>query len=355
MKSSLLAGAAGEGTAAVHRLRAALWPITQTSVAAALAWYLTHDLLHHKQPFFAPISAVVCMSASNVLRARRATQMMVGVALGIAVGGGADGFFGPGQFGIGVAVFAALTVAMLVGRGAIGQGLMFANQTAVSALLVLVFSHTGIVVTERLFDSLIGGGLALVFALLLFPADPERLLSDARAAVLAAAHQTLLQTAEILENSDASTPAWLRTISDHLHQEVGALIEARSTAEVAARRAPRRWASRGLIREIDAQSAQLGLFASCVLHLARSVTRPRGREAAPALKAAVAELTHATGLADADPAAAAAHLAAARRYAAELQAGARDRAEVVVADVVSGCADDLQQVIDRPVTAPETP
>lgn len=348
MKTSLLGGAAGEGSAAVHRLRTVLWPITQTSVAAALAWYVTHDLLHHQQPFFAPISAVVCMSASNVLRARRATQMMVGVALGIAVGGGAEGFFGAGRIGIGVAVFGALSVAVLVGRGAMGQGLMFANQTAVSALLVVVFSHTGIVVTERLFDSLIGGGLALVFALVLFPADPKRLLGDARAAVLAAARETLVQTGEILKNADMPGPDWTKTVSDNLHQQVGALIEARSTAEVAVRRAPRRWASRGLIREIDAQSAQLGLFASCVLHLARSVTRPLGREAAPALQAAVAELTLATGLADSDPAAADAHLLAARRYATDLQAGARDRIEVVVAEVVSGCADDLQQVIDEP-------
>ncbi|AYE95455.1 aromatic acid exporter family protein [Mycobacterium paragordonae] len=347
MKTSLLAGAAGEGTAAVHRLRAALWPIAQTSVAAALAWHLTHDLLRHQQPFFAPISAVVCMSASNVLRARRATQMMVGVALGIAVGGGTVGFLGAGPIAIGVAVCIALSVAILVGRGAIGQGLMFVNQTAVSSILVLVFSHTGIVVTERLFDSLIGGGLALVFALVLFPADPKRLLSDARAAVLAAAHETLVQTAGILEDADTRSPDWLRTVSDHLHQEVGALIEARSTAEVAVRRAPRRWASRGTIRDIDAQSAQLGLFASCVLHLARSVTRPLGRAVAPSLRAAVSELALATGLADADPTAAAAHLAAARRHATVLQSGARDHAEVVVADVVSGCADDLQQVIQR--------
>lgn len=348
MKTSLLAGMAGEGTAAVQRLRTALWPITQTSVAAALAWYLTHDLLHHQQPFFAPISAVVCMSASNVLRARRATQMMVGVALGIAVGGGTEGFVGAGPVAIGVAVMIALSVAMLVGRGAIGQGLMFVNQTAVSAILVLVFSRTGIVVTERLFDSLIGGGLALVFALVLFPADPEKLLTDARAGVLAAAHETLVQTAGILDDAATRHPDWPASVSDHLHQEIGALIEARSTAEVVARRAPRRWAARGTIRDIDAQSAQLGLFASSVLHLARMVHRPLGRAAAPALQAAVAELTWATGLADVDYAAASAHLAAARRHAAELQSQARDRTEVVVADVVSGCADDLQQVIERP-------
>lgn len=348
MSTSLLASAADEGTAAVHRVRAALWPITQTSVAAALAWYLTHDVLGHKQPFFAPISAVVCMSASNVLRARRATQMMVGVALGIAVGGGVEGFFGGGRIAMGVAVFVALGVAVLIGRGAIGQGLMFVNQTAVSAILVLVFSHTGIVVTERLFDSLIGGGLALLFAIVLFPADPRRLLSEARAGVLEAAHDTLVETAYLLEDTDNRIPEWPKAVADRLHEQVGALIEARSTADVLVRRAPRRWASRGAIRVIDAQSVQLSLFAACVLHLARSCTRPLDGAVTPTLQAAVAELTQATGLAASDAAASAAHIETARRHAAKLQSTARDRSQVVLADVVSGCVDDLQTVIDCP-------
>lgn len=350
MTTSLLAGAASEGTEAVHRLRAALWPIIQTSVAAGLAWYLTHGLLHHQQPFFAPISAVVCMSASNVLRARRATQMMVGVALGIAVGGAVEILLGGGRTAIGVAVFFALGVAVLTGRGAIGQGPMFVNQTAVSAILVLVFSHTGVVVAERLFDSLIGGGLALVFALLLFPADPRRLLSDARAAVLDAAHDTLVQTAGMLDGADGSarSPEWPKTVADRLHEQVGALIEARSTADVVVRRAPRRWSSRTAIRAIDAQSVQLGLFSGCVLHLARSSTRPLDAKILPTLKPAVAELTLATGLAESDPAAARTHIAAARSHAEQLQCAARGRAEVVLADVVSGCIDDLQAVIDCP-------
>ena len=53
---------------ALRRLRGRAWAILQTSVAAELAWFITHDVLGHSQPFFAPIAAVVCLSASAVLR-----------------------------------------------------------------------------------------------------------------------------------------------------------------------------------------------------------------------------------------------------------------------------------------------
>ena len=60
--------------------------LSQTSVAAGLSWYIAHDLLGHPQPFFAPIAAAVSLSISNVLRAQRAIQMMIGVTLGIGMG-----------------------------------------------------------------------------------------------------------------------------------------------------------------------------------------------------------------------------------------------------------------------------
>jgi uncharacterized membrane protein YgaE (UPF0421/DUF939 family) len=352
MSTSLVTRAADEGLAAVLRLRAALWPIIQTSVAAGLAWYLTNDVLHHRQPFFAPISAVVCMSASNVLRARRAAQMMTGVALGIVLGGWVQAVLGTEPAAIAVAVFIALCVAVLVARGFIGQGLMFVNQTAVSAILVLVFAHGGLVVTERLFDALVGGGLALAFSMLLFPADPVAILCTARGGLLTAVHDVLAQMANIVSDPASAPPDWPMPIVDRLHQQLGTLIEVRETADLIARRAPRRWTSRDKIRDIDQQAARLGLLVSSVLHLARSVTRPVGAELSRPLRAVVAEAAAGTALADPDPVGAAAHAAAARRHASALQAAARDRADVVLADVALACVDDLQRVIELPSRQP---
>jgi hypothetical protein len=54
----------------------------------------------------------------------------------------------------------------------------------------------------------------------------------------------------------------------------------------------------------------------------------------------------ATALADSDPVAAREHTAAAHRLAEALHSVARDRREVVLADDVQACIDDLQRVIE---------
>ncbi|OOK65016.1 hypothetical protein BZL30_8831 [Mycobacterium kansasii] len=56
-------------------------------------------------------------------------------------------------------------------------------------------------------------------------------------------------------------------------------------------------------------------------------------------------------VADDEPAAASAHATAARDRAWELEAGARDKNQVVLADIVCVCADDLQELIDLPSPA----
>lgn len=338
--------------AAIHRLRTAVWPITQTSVAAGLAWYLTHDVLHHRQPFFAPISAVVCMSATNVLRSRRAAQMMVGVALGIVVGTGVHDVLGSVTIAMGVAVFLALCVAVLIGRGFIAQGMMFVNQTAVSAVLVLAFNPAGEVMGERLFDAVIGGGLALIFAVLLFPANPVVMLRNARAAVLAALHDTLIDIGEVADDPARAAPEWPLSAFERLHSQLGGLIEARETARLVVRLTPRWWGARDTIRHVDQQSARLSMLVSGVLHVARAVTWRLDGHLPQPLHLALADLAAGTAQADADPAAAKEHAAAARGRALKLEADARDRSQVVLADIVYACAEDLQRVIELPARKP---
>lgn len=218
MSASLLVRTACGGRAVAQRLRTVLWPITQTSVVAGLAWYLTHDVFNHPQAFFAPISAVVCMSATNVLRARRAQQMIVGVALGIVLGAGVHALLGSGPIAMGVVVFIALSVAVLCARGLVAQGLMFINQAAVSAVLVLVFASNGSVVFERLFDALVGGGLAIVFSILLFPPDPVVMLCSARADVLAAVRDILAELVNTVSDPTSAPPDWPMAAADRLHR-----------------------------------------------------------------------------------------------------------------------------------------
>ena len=62
----------------VARVRNKSWHIGQCAVAAALAWYLAHDVVGHPQPFFAPIVAVVCLGTSYGQRLRKVFEVAVG-------------------------------------------------------------------------------------------------------------------------------------------------------------------------------------------------------------------------------------------------------------------------------------
>jgi uncharacterized membrane protein YgaE (UPF0421/DUF939 family) len=278
------------GPDATRRLRIAAWAIAQTAVAAGLAWYLTHDLLGHVQPFFAPIAAAVCLWATNVVRAELAVEMMIGVAVGIVLGTGVHAVLGTGPIAMAAAVLLSLAVAMLIGQGFTVQRPMFVNQTVISAILILAFPQPGFGV-ERLFDALIGGGLAVVFSILIFPKNPLTVLRDARGSVLSALRGILDQIGYLTDESTPAAPGWTLTAADRLHRQLARLIEARGTAKQLARAAPLRWPLRSAMRTADRQAARLALLASSVLHLAGTLTAAShlGPLAEP-LRAAISDL-----------------------------------------------------------------
>jgi uncharacterized membrane protein YgaE (UPF0421/DUF939 family) len=342
-----LSWAARNGRAGVERLRGMAFTLLQTSVTSGLAWYIANDALHHRQPFFAPIAAAVCLSISNVLRAQRAVQMMIGVTLGIGIGTAVVGLFGTGPVSVGADVLIALSIAVLIGRGFIGQGMMFANQTVVSSILVLALYRTG-VGYERISDALIGGFLAILVAVLLFPADPLKVLRRARIGVLDVLHGVLCRTADFAAGRKQVPSHWPLSAVDRVHEQLGGLIQARSTARQVVRISPRRWRLRDTVQGAEHQAVHVALFAGSVLQLARGV--------APALDGCnwlpqpvhpvLEELVAGTLLADADPVAATEHAGEAQRLASKLHSVARGKREVVLADVVQACIDDLQRVIE---------
>jgi uncharacterized membrane protein YgaE (UPF0421/DUF939 family) len=207
------------------RVRRALWPIAQTAVAAGLAYFIAHSLVGHVQPFSAPISATVSMSTTTDLRAQRAIQLGAGVLLGIAIGAGVAALLGTGPAALGVAVFVALCVALAIGRGFIAQGALFFNQAAVAAILILTV-HTSAEGIGRLIDALVGGGVALVFSLLLFPADPNSALRRASQSVFAACERELRWLDEFLVRPAAGGQGWLLSAGRRIGQAVDELDRA---------------------------------------------------------------------------------------------------------------------------------
>lgn len=227
----------------------------QTSVAAGIAWYLTHDLLGHTQPFFAPIAAAVSLSASNVLRSQRALQLIIGVALGIGIGVGVA-TVAEGPVAIGVAVLIAMCAALAVGSGLFGHGLMFINQTAASAILIIALHRNGSG-SERLVDALIGGGVVLVISLLVFPAAPLRMISREARNLGLALREALDRLEEQATRRQPAEPGWVLDASRRIHGGIAQLVQARSTARNIVRIALLRWHRGASVAAATERAAQL--------------------------------------------------------------------------------------------------
>ena len=331
--------------AGLTRLTRVWLTLLETAITAGVAWFLAHDVLHHPQPFFAPVAAALALSTSNILRLQRAVQMMLGVSLGIGVGSLVQAALGPGAVSIAAAALLAYGIAVFIGEGYLGRGMMFANQTAVSAILVLALYRSG-VSGERLFDALLGGALAIVVAVLVLPANPVHVLWVARADVLGALHGVLSRTAEIAAGHQPAPQDWPLPAVVEVHGHLASLLEARASARRLVRFAPRRRYQRDSVGAAQEQAAQVVLLAASVLTLVRSVG-PNGVPQ-PAL-AALVDLAAAIELADSDPARAGVHAAAVWHCAAQLRAAAREGRsgrEADLADDIAACHDDLQRFIE---------
>src|SRR3954470_13298578 len=133
--AATLAGLGGrsrsKAAGALSRVRAAVPLAVQAGVAAALAWFLAHDLIGRPAPFFAPIAAVITLASSVGQRARRTVELVIGVAIGIGVGDALILLVGSGPWQIGLVVLLAILVAT-----AVGGGTPLVMQAASSAVLV---------------------------------------------------------------------------------------------------------------------------------------------------------------------------------------------------------------------------
>jgi uncharacterized membrane protein YgaE (UPF0421/DUF939 family) len=282
------------GSKAVQRVRAG-WPaVALAAISSALAWVIAHRLLGHRQPFFAPIAAAISLSTSRIQRSRRIAQMVAGVLLGIAIGDLLTSLLGSSTVALGAIVFVTMTLALASGVGFFGEGLMFANQAAASAILVTTVHRAG-TGFERGADALVGGGVALVVGVVLFPAEPVSLLRDAERSALEVIARILEQASEQPSAPTAPEEAWVVGASHQLHQQLSSVARARATARANVRVAPRRWQLRAKVDAEIGRLAQLDLLANTALGLARTVSTGAG-PASDASREHVAALAHALGV-----------------------------------------------------------
>lgn len=163
----------------VRRMRGSLVPILTATLAAWLAFTISHDWLGHPTPFFAPVAAWICLGFTYNRVPRKVAEIGAGAAIGVGIGELILYGFGAGAWQLAT----GLLIGGLMGR-LLDRGDLFTIQCGVNAMIVV---GMGTMPTNevgagpsRVLDALVGAGVALLLAVLL-PGDllfrPRRYVS----------------------------------------------------------------------------------------------------------------------------------------------------------------------------------
>jgi uncharacterized membrane protein YgaE (UPF0421/DUF939 family) len=247
------------------RTRNDAWPIVQGAGAAGIAWFLAYTVLGHPQPFFAPIAAVAALAVNIGERGQRVIGMLVGVVVGVVVAWVGLSLLGTSPLEVALIV----AVAMLATRTLVSSIIGLIQSGASAAIVITLHSTTP--AGERVFDALIGGGVALVVSQVLFAPSPRAILTNAGREALGAISEGLRESARALsENDDVAARAGLAQLRES-RGSLDDLAEAREASARVSRRTLRgRWETSGL-EHLDARLGEADLLFESALFLARAV------------------------------------------------------------------------------------
>ncbi|WP_433131499.1 FUSC family protein [Micromonospora sp. CA-240977] len=279
----------------MRRVRAIGGLALQAGLAAALAWFVAHELLHVSQPVFAPISAVSTLAASVGQRLRRTVELIIGVTVGVLIGDLLLLVIGTGWWQLALIVVLAIVVALFLA----GSAAVVVQAGATAVLIVTLSPSVRDLEFPRFVDALVGGGLALLVTAVLLPLNPLRVLNRAARPALDLLVNQLDATASALAERDA---ARARTARGELRQNKGqlqAFVEATQGAREASVLSPLHWHERRGPVSRYAQAAEpidRAMRNSGTL-IRRSVTLIEDGEPVPdSLPGAVADLAEAVRL-----------------------------------------------------------
>jgi hypothetical protein len=257
-----------------------------------LAWFLAVLILGLERPTFAPIAAVISLGLAVGERGRRALELTLGVAFGVALADLLVSVVGVGAVQAGAVVLLAMGVTVFVGGGDLGV-----KESAISAMIIMITftpSAAGFPM-ERFLEALIGGGTALLINALL-PVDPERMVENASFPVFAESAAVLDEVADALEEGDAGRIQRAYVKAREIDTRVAGLKEAVAAGRETARLAPPRRRSLGHMDLYAGAADQIDLTVRDVRALARaalSVVQPED-PAPERLLAAIRTLARAT-------------------------------------------------------------
>jgi Fusaric acid resistance protein-like len=276
-KQEGFSGIRREAEQAFGRLRAGIWPVVQTAVAAALAWSVAALVLGHEQPFVAAIAAVISVGAVAGQTLKRAAEWILGVAVGLAVADLIMLAIGAGPIQTGVMVGLAMFAALLI-----RSGIMFVTEAGVSAVLVAGLDPTTYGVSpDRFLEALVGGGAALAVSAA-FPSNPTTRARQAALPVLQDLATALRDAAAALIGGDLELAHGALSEARRIDARVARLREELDGGYQIARLSPPRRRHLGHLAYYAAAADQLDLAVRDTRVLARAaVTMVRERGATP--------------------------------------------------------------------------
>lgn len=246
------------------RLRDRSWLIVQAAIGAALAWWVATALLGHTLPFFAPVTAMVCLGLTYDNRVRRVSELTLGVAIGVFTGDLFVHVFGSGVWQIGAVTLIAMSIAVLAGAG---QLIML--QAGIQGVIVTTLVASDGQAFGRWLDAVVGGSVALLIAVLAPGGVTVRRPRKRAIEVIAHLAVILGATAEALRQRDAEGAGEALEAARALEPELDELRLSAAEGMAVARLAPLRRRHRPHVQVISSLVEPLDFAIRNVRVLAR--------------------------------------------------------------------------------------
>lgn len=284
----------GRGSVQVRldRLRARSFQVGQCALGATLAWLVATRLVGHETPFFAPVAAVVALGLTYGNRLTRVAEVVVGVAVGVGIGDVFVSLVGTGVWQIALVVASSMTVAVLLGAGAV-----LTTQAGVQAVFVTTLLPDPDAGLSRWLDAVTGGAVALVIAAVV-PATPLRKPRRLMAEAVTEIHELLVEAATSARDGDVQRATRALERARQSQRVLEALETAASESLDVVRLSPLRRRHRPALRELADRVVPLDRAVRNVRVLLRRVTVVawRGEHVPDELIALLSDLAEATQL-----------------------------------------------------------
>lgn len=152
----------------VDRLRDRWVLLAQIGVGVLVSWLVATHALGHQNPFFAPVTAILCLGLTYGQRLRRIAEVTIGVAIGVLVGDLVVLVLGSGAWQMALVVVVAMGLAVVL-----SSGQLLVIQAGVQSVFIVALVADQSLALSRWLDAVVGGVVAIVIGAIA-PTSPLR-------------------------------------------------------------------------------------------------------------------------------------------------------------------------------------